>query len=181
MKGMSSKANAASRHLRAQFETSTDEPSETSGSSDLMQALRGHFVTTPSPSTKKTIPKKQTPIALFQAILDSLRGVDEKDHPIPDEKLFKKLATKLNLAKVKPLVDNLQGAMVNAAKAMKKKRADADLSAQTMLTEGLGDTIGFRIPRGVDTESYIAVLLIWLIQAGVDLTADPYTNFLLTR
>lgn len=48
-----------------------------------------------------------------------------------------------------------------------------------MLTEGLGDTIGFRIPRGVDTESYIAVLLIWLIQAGVDLTADPYTDFLL--
>ena len=184
VKGMRGKANVASRHLHAQFETSTDEPSETSGSSDLMQALRGHFVTTPSPSTKKTIPKKQTPIALYKAILDSLRGaaemVDVKDHPIPDGKLFKKLATKPNLAKVKPLVDNLQGAMVNAAKAMKKKRADADLSAQTMLTEGLGDTIGFRIPRGVNTESYIAVLLIWLIQAGVDLTGDPYTNFLLT-
>ena len=184
VKGMRGKANVASRHLHAQFETSTDEPSETSGSSDLMQALRGHFVATPSPSTKKTIPKKQTPVALFQAILDSLKGaaemVDEKDHPIPDGKLFKKLATKPNLAKVKPLVDNLQGVMVKAAQSMKKKRADADLSAQTMLTEGLGDTIGFRIPRGVNTESYIAVLLIWLIQAGVDLTGDPYTNFLLT-
>jgi hypothetical protein len=185
VKGMSSKANVASRRLRDQLDTSTDAPSETSGgSSDLMQALRGHFVTPPSPSTKQTIPKKQTPIALFQAILDSLKGaaemVDVKDHPIPDGKLFKKLATKPNLAKVKPLVDNLQGVMVKAAKAMKTKRTDADLSAQTMLTEGLGDTIGYRIPRSVNTESYIAVLLIWLIQAGVDLTGDPYTNFLLT-
>ena len=96
--------------------------------------------------------------------------VDVKDHPIPDGKLFKKLATKLNLAKVKPLVDNLQGAMAKAAKAMKTKTAEADLSAQTMLTEGLGDTIGYRIPRSAEIESYIAVLLIWLIQAGVDLT-----------
>ena len=70
--------------------------------------------------------------------------------------------------------------MVKAAKSMKIKKADADLGAQTMLTEGLGDTIGYRIPRSVNTESYIAVLLIWLIQAGVDLTGDPYTNFLLT-
>jgi hypothetical protein len=89
VKGMGSKANVASRHLHAQFETSTDAPSETSGSSysDLMQALRGHFVTTPSSSTKKTIPNKQTPIALFQAILDSLKGaaemVDVKEHPTP--------------------------------------------------------------------------------------------------
>ena len=67
-----------------------------------------------------------------------------------------------------------------AAKAMKIKKADADLGAQTMLTEGLGDTIGYRVPRGAETESYIAVLLIWLIQAGVDFTADPYTNLLLT-
>ena len=43
---------------------------------------------------------------------------------------------------------------MKAAKAMKTKRADADLSAQTMLTEGLGDTIGYRVPRSVDTESF---------------------------
>ena len=150
----------------------------------MMQALRGHFVAEPSSSTKKKLPKKQTPINLYQAILDSLKGaadmVEVKDHPVPDAKLFKKMATTPNLAKVQPLVDNLLGAMVKAAKSMKKKKADADLSAQTMLTEGLGDTIGYRIPRSVNTESYIAVLLIWLIQAGVDLTGDPYTNFLLT-
>ena len=68
----------------------------------MMQALRGHFVTAPSSSAKKTLPKKQTPVALYQAILDSLKGaaemVDVKDHPIPDEKFFKKMATKPNLA-----------------------------------------------------------------------------------
>jgi hypothetical protein len=184
VKGMSSKANVASRHLHAQFETSTDAPSEASGSSDLMQALRGHFVTAPSPSTKKTLPTKQTPIARYKAILDSLKGaaemVDVKDHPIPDEKLFKKLATKLNLANIKPLVVNLQGAMAKAAKAMKTKRTDAELSAQTMLTEGLGDAIGYRILKGAKIESYMSVLLIWLIQAGIDFAADPYTNLLLT-
>ncbi len=63
---------------------------------------------------------------------------------------------------------------------MKTKRMDAKLSAQTMLTEGLGDAIGYRILKGAKIESYMSVLLIWLIQAGVDLTGDPYTNFLLT-
>jgi hypothetical protein len=87
--------------------------------------------------------------------LDSLKGaaaiMDVKDHPIPDTKLFKKLATywprspilQFNLGQTpgRHVTCNL-GAMVKAAKAMKTKRADADLSAQTMLTEGLGDTIG---------------------------------------
>jgi hypothetical protein len=111
--------------------------------------------------------------------------VEVKHHPVPDAKLFKKMATTPNLAKVQPLHgDNLLGAMVKAAKSMimKKKKADADLSAQTMLhvNEGIGDTIGYLIPRGAEIESYIAVLFIWLIQAGVDFTADPYTNLLLT-
>ena len=119
-KGTSSKTKkAASRRLHDQLDPSPDVPSETSGSSDLMQALRGHFVAEPSSSTKKKLPEKQTPIALYnvmyQAILDSLKGaaemVDVKDHPIPNPKLFTKMATKPNLAKVKPLVDNLQGAM----------------------------------------------------------------------
>ena len=60
VKGMSSKANVASRHLHAQFETSTDAPSEASGSSDLMQALRGHFVTAPSPSDYEKDTSKKT-------------------------------------------------------------------------------------------------------------------------
>jgi hypothetical protein len=74
-KGMSSKTkNAASRRLHDQLDPSPDVPSETSGSSDLMQALRGHFVAEPSSSTKKKLPHKKTPINLYQAILDSLKG-----------------------------------------------------------------------------------------------------------
>ena len=49
-----------------------------------------------------------------------------------------------------------------------------------MLTEGLGDAIGYRILKGAKIESYMSVLLIWLIQAGIDFAADPYTNLLLT-
>ena len=48
-----------------------------------------------------------------------------------------------------------------------------------MITEGLGDVIGLRIARKQTMESYLTVLLLWLLQGGTDFNSDPYLQQLM--
>ena len=52
--------------------------------------------------------------------------------------------------------------------------------SKTVITEGLGDTIGLRIARKQTMEHYLTVLLLWLLQGGTDFNADPYLKQLMT-
>ena len=54
---------------------------------------------------------------------------------------------------VTPMVEKLIAKMEGAAKAMKSKRTAADKAAKSMITDGLGDHIGYRMPRGMDFET----------------------------
>jgi hypothetical protein len=62
----------------------------------------------------------------------------------------------------------------------KRRSAKDSKSAESMLTDGLSNHIGFSKPRGCELEIYISCIFIWLFKAGVDLTKDTFLNTLLT-
>lgn len=187
-KGMSSRTKrTASRALNGNDLDKDTDPSDTgSEGSTKMRALWEHFKSdtpTPSSTEKKTIPKKQSPINYFKATLDSLKGagmlVDKEKFPIPDEKYAKTLsATDIDV--VAPMVKKITTIMGKAAMAMKTKRKEADLAAKSMIVDGLGDHIGYRMPRGMDLSLYLASLLVWLMRAKIDFGQDPYMEQLIS-
>ena len=67
-----------------------------------------------------------------------------------------------------------------AAKAMKKKRKEADLAAISMIVDGLGDHIEYRKPRAMTLDLYLASTLVWLIRGKIDFTCDPYMALLIS-
>ena len=187
-KGMSSRTKrTASRALNGNDLDKDTDPSDTgSEGSTKMRALWEHFKSdtpTPSSTEKMTIPKKQSPINYFKATLDSLKGagtmVDKEKFPIPDEKYAKTLsATDIDV--VAPMVKKITTIMGKAAMAMKTKRKEADLAAKSMIVDGLGDHIGYRMPRGMDLSLYLASLLVWLMRAKIDFGQDPYMEQLIS-
>ena len=182
---VSSRTNAASRDLGDTFGCEPDPGEADSGSSESrMKSLLDHFGdTSPASVIKKSIPKGQTPIKLFQATLDSLVGagslVDKGQYPKPDELYLAKHVKQTDLDKVAPLVANMVGLTNKASAAMKKKRQEADLAAQSMIVDGLTEHVSLRVHRSMDIKQYLGVFFIWLLRAGVNLTRDPYTERLL--
>jgi hypothetical protein len=67
-----------------------------------------------------------------------------------------------------------------AAKAMKTKQVEADLAAKSMIVDGLGDHIEYRMPRGMDLGLYLASLVVWLMRARTNFTQDPYMEQLIS-
>ena len=49
-----------------------------------------------------------------------------------------------------------------------------------MIVDGLGDHIGYRMPRGMDLSLYLASLLVWLMRAKIDFGQDPYMEQLIS-
>ena len=153
---------SASRALNGNDLDKDTNPSDSgSEGSTKMKALWDHFASdnpTPKSTDKKTIPKKQSPLNRFKATLDSLRGagmmVDKEKFPIPDEKYAKTLsATDIDVTT--PMVNKITTIMENAAMAMKVKRKEADLAAKSMIVDGLGDHLGYRVPRGMKLDLYL--------------------------
>jgi hypothetical protein len=181
--GTSKGTKPASRDLKFRDLDQDTSLSDTgSESSSKMKAMLAHFAKpTPGP-TPKTIPRKLSPIKLFEATLDSLRGagslVNKEMFPEPTERYAKQL-TPADITMVKPVVDKLMAMMEKAAKAMKQKRQEADLAAKTMIVDGLGCHIGYRVPRGMKLELYLASIIVWLIRAETDFTRDPFTALLI--
>ena len=75
---------------------------------------------------------------------------------------------------------NKAEAATNNSKKRRSNSAKDSKSAESMLTDGLSNHIGFPKPRGCSLEIYISCIFIWLFKAGVDLTKDTFLNTLLT-
>ena len=72
-----------------------------------------------------------------------------------------------------PMVKKITTIMVKPSMAMKTKRKEADLAAKSMIVDGLGDHIGYCMPRGMDLSLYLASPLVWLMRARIDFGQDP--------
>ena len=132
--GESSGTKTASRDLQFSDLDKVTTPSDSgSGESTKMKALLSHFAPPTPSTTKKPTPKKLSPLNLFKATLDSLKGaglmVDKGVFPTPTEKYAKTLS-KTDIEMVTPIVRKLTTITDKAAKAMKINRVDADLAAK---------------------------------------------------
>jgi hypothetical protein len=78
------------------------------------------------------------------------------------------------------MTDIMNKAEASTNNSAKKRYAKDSKSAESMLTDGLSNHIGFPKPRGCTMDIYISCIFIWLFRAGIDLTKDTFLNTLLT-
>jgi hypothetical protein len=121
---------------------------------------------------------------MLQSITGAATDIDRDLYPLPDMRFVKTQAGQVDLKKVLPftkqLTDIMNKAEASTNNSLKRRSAKDSKSAESMLTDGLSNHIGFPKPRGCSLEIYISCIFIWLFKAGVDLTKDTFLKTLLT-
>ena len=176
---------AAVRPLQLGLEAESAEGSEAEGSSktpyECMMAKLGLPASTVKTVTivaKKQPKQTATPQTRLVNLAKSFEGaakeINQEEYPFPNP-------TKQEIEALQHITATIIGMMgkCDATKRRTSGKATAWTVSQTMITEGLGDVIGLRIARKQTMESYLTVLLLWLLQGGTDFNADPYLKQLM--
>jgi len=174
------------RQLRMGLAVESEEDSEAEGSSKTpfewvlaKLGLSASTVKTVPPVAKKQPKQAATPKTRLINLAKSFEGaaaeINLEEYPFPKP-------TEQDIETLQHVTATIIGMMgkYDATKRGTSGKATTWTVSKTVITEGLGDTIGLRIARKQTMEHYLTVLLLWLLQGGTDFNADPYLKQLMT-